>query len=68
MAKYWYSVAFCNEFGVMIADSVITEPFIVPALYEKYANVGGQQAVDEYTLSQNMGSNLTAELTNHCEF
>jgi len=43
-----------------------TEPFIVPALYEIYANGSdGQLAIDEYTLSQNMGDNLTAAMTEH---
>ena len=42
------------------------EPFIVPALYEKYAvGPNNQTAIDEYTLSQNMGSNLTAAMTEH---
>lgn len=49
---------------LVIAD--IPEPFIVPALYEKYANgANNQTAIDEYTLSQNMGSNLTAAMTEH---
>jgi glucan 1,3-beta-glucosidase len=44
------------------------EPFIVPALYEKYATgPNNVTAVDEYTLSQNMGDNLTAALTEHYE-
>lgn len=44
------------------------EPFIVPALYEIYATgTNGQTAVDEYTLSQNMGSNMTAAMTDHYE-
>jgi len=37
-------------------------------LYEKYANgPNNQTAIDEYTLSQNMGANLTAALTEHYE-
>ncbi|KAK4689279.1 glucan 1,3-beta-glucosidase, partial [Tremellales sp. Uapishka_1] len=57
-------------FGVNIGGWLNTEPFIVPALYEKYLNTGvnnNQTAYDEYTLSQNMGSNMTAALTEHYE-
>ncbi|KAL7421974.1 hypothetical protein Q5752_003746 [Cryptotrichosporon argae] len=55
-------------YGVNIGGWLNTEPFIVPALYQKYANgTNGQTAVDEYTLSQNMGDNLTTALTEHYE-
>ncbi|WWC89117.1 uncharacterized protein L201_004035 [Kwoniella dendrophila CBS 6074] len=54
-------------YGVNLGGWLNTEPFIVPALYEKYASVNGQTAIDEYTLSQNMGSNLTAAMTEHYE-
>ncbi|THG97563.1 hypothetical protein EW026_g4454 [Hermanssonia centrifuga] len=40
--------------GVNLGGWLVTEPFIVPALYEKYQNVStlpGGQAVDEWTLS-----------------
>ncbi len=43
----------------------VTEPFIVPSLYEKYANGSGGTAVDEYTLSQNMGSDLASVMEDH---
>lgn len=45
---------------------LVTEPFIVPALYEKYINnSAGITVVDEWTLSQAMGSNLATEMENH---
>ena len=39
--------------GVNLGGWLITEPFIVPALYEKYQNVAppATPAVDEWTLS-----------------
>ncbi|KDN44691.1 glycoside hydrolase family 5 protein [Tilletiaria anomala UBC 951] len=37
--------------GVNVGGWLVTEPFIVPALYEPYAN-GPNAAVDEFTLSQ----------------
>ncbi|WVQ73941.1 hypothetical protein IAR50_003522 [Cryptococcus sp. DSM 104548] len=52
-------------FGVNLGGWLVTEPFIVPGLYEKYANGTAGTAVDEYTLSQNMGDNLTAAMTDH---
>ena len=55
-------------YGVNLGGWLNTEPFIVPALYEIYANgSNGQTAIDEYTLSQNMGDNLTAAMTEHYE-
>jgi aryl-phospho-beta-D-glucosidase BglC (GH1 family) len=41
-----------------------TEPFIVPGLYEKYAN-STPRPVDEWTLSLAMGDNLAAEMEEH---
>lgn len=38
-----------------------TEPFIVPALYEKYY----PEAIDEWTLSVAMGANLATEMEEH---
>lgn len=52
-------------YGVNLGGWLNTEPFIVPGLYEKYANGTAGTAVDEYTLSLNMGSNLTAAMTEH---
>ncbi|WWC94566.1 hypothetical protein V866_001413 [Kwoniella sp. B9012] len=54
-------------YGVNLGGWLNTEPFIVPALYETYHEVNGQTAIDEYTLSQNIGSNLTAVMTEHYE-
>ncbi|KAF6754946.1 glycoside hydrolase family 5 protein [Ephemerocybe angulata] len=46
--------------------SLFTEPFIVPALYEKYLqNDLGIHVTDEWTLSQAMGSKLAEEMENH---
>lgn len=44
----------------------MTEPFIVPALYEKYLNNDkGVKVVDEWTLSLAMGDKLAEEMENH---
>lgn len=51
--------------GVNLGGWFVTEPFIVPSLYEKYANGSGGTAVDEYTLSQNMGSDLASVMEDH---
>ena len=40
----------CLILGVNLGGWLITEPFIVPALYEKYQNVT-PPAIDEWTLS-----------------
>lgn len=54
--------------GVNLGGWLNTEPFIVPHLYETYATgPDGQVAIDEFTLSQNMGDNLTAAMTEHYE-
>ncbi|CED85254.1 E [Phaffia rhodozyma] len=52
--------------GVNLGGWLNTEPFIAPALYEKYYN-STPQAKDEWTLSLAMGSNLEAEMTEHYE-
>nr|ODN93000.1 glucan 1,3-beta-glucosidase [Cryptococcus depauperatus CBS 7855] len=51
--------------GVNVGGWLVTEPFIVPGLYEKYASGPAGTAIDEYTLSQNMGNNLTNAMTEH---
>ncbi|WVQ81392.1 hypothetical protein IAT38_003516 [Cryptococcus sp. DSM 104549] len=50
--------------GVNLGGWLVTEPFIVPALYERYQNTT-PKAIDEYTLSQAMGDNLAAEMEEH---
>jgi len=55
-----YSTDLIN--GVNLGGWLLTEPFIVPGLYEAYDG-----AVDEYTLSDILGSNLTAVMTEHYE-
>ncbi|WRT66567.1 uncharacterized protein IL334_003526 [Kwoniella shivajii] len=52
-------------YGVNVGGWLVTEPFIVPSLYEKYATVNNQTAIDEFTLSQNMGSDLESVMTDH---
>jgi len=44
----------------------VTEPFISPALYEKYVNQSSElPVVDEWTLSVAMGGNLAQEMERH---
>lgn len=55
--------------GVNLGGWLVTEPFIVPALYEPYANTSNP-AVDEFTLSQRYRSeggvdNLRQKMTEH---
>ncbi|WVQ73642.1 hypothetical protein IAR50_003222 [Cryptococcus sp. DSM 104548] len=50
--------------GVNLGGWLVTEPFIVPALYERYQN-STPKAQDEYTLSQAMGDNLATEMEEH---
>lgn len=55
--------------GVNLGGWLVTEPFIVPALYEPYENTSSP-AVDEYTLSQKYlaeggADNLKAKMTAH---
>ncbi|KAI3479652.1 hypothetical protein L1887_58273 [Cichorium endivia] len=57
--------------GVNLGGWLVTEPFIVPALYEPYENTSNP-AVDEFTLSQRYLSeggadNLRAKMTEHYE-
>ncbi|KAJ3822386.1 glycoside hydrolase family 5 protein [Lentinula raphanica] len=52
--------------GVNLGGWLVTEPFIVPSLYEKYVNNSQNITVqDEWTLSLAMGSNLASEMENH---
>ena len=50
--------------SVNLGGWLVTEPFIVPALYEAYQNAT-PQAVDEYTLSQALGSQLQEVMEEH---
>ena len=53
-------------YGVNLGGWLVTEPFIAPGLYQQYATGSdGTTAIDEYTLSQNMGSDLKTAMTNH---
>ncbi|KAJ7075788.1 exo-beta-1,3-glucanase [Mycena belliarum] len=51
--------------GVNLGGWLVTEPFIVPALYEKYVNSSAIKIVDEWTLSIAMGANLAQEMEEH---
>ncbi|KAF9013054.1 glycoside hydrolase superfamily [Cyathus striatus] len=51
--------------GVNLGGWLVTEPFIVPALYEKYINTSSIAIVDEWTLSIAMGANLAKEMEDH---
>lgn len=51
-------------FAHSLGGWLVTEPFIVPGLYEPYEN-DTTQAVDEYTLTQKYGSNATAMMKDH---
>ncbi|KAI0831504.1 glycoside hydrolase [Trametes gibbosa] len=54
-----------NIRGVNLGGWLVTEPFIVPALYEKYVNTSNP-VVDEYTLTQRLtADNAIDELENH---
>lgn len=46
--------------------STVTEPFICPALYEKYVNNDkGITVLDEWTLNLAMGDKIAEEMENH---
>ncbi|KAJ7105074.1 exo-beta-1,3-glucanase [Mycena crocata] len=51
--------------GVNLGGWLVTEPFITPALYEKYVNKSNIVVVDEWTLSLAMGANLAKEMEEH---
>ncbi|KAJ7028466.1 exo-beta-1,3-glucanase [Mycena alexandri] len=51
--------------GVNLGGWLVTEPFITPALYEKYVNKSNVPVVDEWTLSIAMGANLASEMEAH---
>lgn len=51
--------------GVNVGGWLVTEPFIVSGLYEKYANGTAGTAVDEYSLSLNMGAERDAAMDEH---
>lgn len=52
-------------YGVALGGWFVTEPFICPYLYEKYATGPGGTAIDEYTLSLNMGNDLQSAMEAH---
>ena len=69
MKSGWLS-SFFFRFSVILPQSdllcTVTEPFIVPALYEEYiGKVAGIDVVDEWTLSLAMGSDLATRMEQH---
>lgn len=52
-------------YGVNLGGWFVTEPFIVPGLYEAYPNGTAGVSVDEYTLSENMGDQLQSAMEEH---
>ncbi|ORY88674.1 glycoside hydrolase family 5 protein [Leucosporidium creatinivorum] len=58
--------------GVNLGGWLVTEPFIVPGLYEPFNPLGGDvnfnaTVVDEWTLCEALGDNMTNVLTEHYE-
>ncbi|KAM0747523.1 glycoside hydrolase [Meredithblackwellia eburnea MCA 4105] len=58
--------------GVNLGGWLVLEPFIVPAMYEPFNSPTNDPnatngAIDEWTLSLALGSNLTAKMTEHYE-
>ncbi|GAA5821150.1 hypothetical protein JCM10212_004193, partial [Sporobolomyces blumeae] len=58
--------------GVNIGGWLVLEPFIVPGMFEPFNSNSDSpnstnNAIDEWTLSEQLGSNLTAAMTEHYE-
>ncbi|GAA5890080.1 hypothetical protein JCM5296_004763 [Sporobolomyces johnsonii] len=58
--------------GVNIGGWLVLEPFIVPGMFEPFNSdsdspTAVNNAIDEWTLSEQLGSNLTAAMTEHYE-
>ncbi|GAA5890506.1 hypothetical protein JCM6882_002943 [Rhodosporidiobolus microsporus] len=59
--------------GVNLGGWLVLEPFIVPGMFEPFnsetnsPNATDNNAIDEWTLSEQLGSNLTAAMTEHYE-
>ena len=53
-----------NIQGVNLGGWLVTEPFITPELYLPYQS-GTTAVVDEFTLSEALGSNLASVMTAH---
>jgi len=51
--------------GVNLGGWLVTEPFVCPALYEKYINSSNIPVTDEWSLSIAMGNNLAKEMEEH---
>lgn len=51
--------------GVNLGGWLVTEPFIVPSLYEKYLGKTDVEIWDEWTLCVAMGGDFATELENH---
>ncbi|GAA6012764.1 hypothetical protein JCM11491_002554 [Sporobolomyces phaffii] len=58
--------------GVNIGGWLVLEPFIVPGMFEPFNSNSNEpgavnNAIDEWTLSEQLGSNLTTAMTEHYE-
>ncbi|GAA6035435.1 hypothetical protein JCM8097_000253 [Rhodosporidiobolus ruineniae] len=58
--------------GVNLGGWLVLEPFIVPGMFEPFNSNDNSpnatnNAIDEWTLSEQLGSNLTAAMTEHYE-
>ncbi|CAA7262821.1 unnamed protein product [Cyclocybe aegerita] len=51
--------------GVNLGGWLVTEPFIVPALYEEYVGKSNIEVLDEWTLSLAMGADLSKKMEEH---
>ncbi|KAJ3511582.1 hypothetical protein NLJ89_g4016 [Agrocybe chaxingu] len=51
--------------GVNLGGWLVTEPFIVPALYEEYVGKSSIEVLDEWTLSIAMGADLSKRMEEH---
>jgi len=51
--------------GVNLGGWLVTEPFIVPALYEEYVGKSNIEVLDEWTLSLAMGPDLAKKMEQH---
>ncbi|KAF9564152.1 glycoside hydrolase family 5 protein [Agrocybe pediades] len=51
--------------GVNLGGWLVTEPFIVPSLYEEYVGKSNIEVLDEWSLSLAMGPDLATKMENH---
>ncbi|TFK63908.1 glycoside hydrolase [Pluteus cervinus] len=51
--------------GVNLGGWLVTQPYAVPSIYEKFLNAGPLPVIDEWSLSLAMGDNLQTEMEQH---